>query len=554
MAEATTQRRTPRDLLRLFFRRRNLFLLSASLFAIAVLIGAHWVRVQYTSTIKFERRIDPTVAKGDESFRATKETLVYELTGLDAVERLGDDEAMAKLLGLDRLDKNENGELTRAGRMAQRQIFHQLRQNLSVRWDVRAKDVDLVSLSFTSADPEAAREVPTKLVANYIRSVSDRVTANLTAGSEFLAKQVDKAKKRDQAFRDEKIEMESENVGLLSGTNDDIDRRIQQTKADQDAVRRLLQIAKNKYARLLALKRQRQTKSPEPVQVIKGPNPELARLGKELREYKIELDLAKTLRHMTDSHPAIRTLQARIDLMEKRIREMPTEIVLQVVYGEGEGADTFAGQVAAAQSEKEILAMEYDRVSSQVLGYEKMMEKFGPVRKRYTRITSSLAEAEAETEGWKKQYRNAAMLLAAEKAQRLTQLATVQQAREHFRPAFPKLGHVLAIAFLGGLVFATVIVFLANLLDRTVASAEDAGTYFGVRIHGVVSEILTRRQRAIRAWRRRFLAPVVTVIFVLVLAVSTATIGLKLTDPPAYEKAKAGLLQTHSQTDTDANK
>jgi len=71
--------RTLRDIMRVVFRRKFQFFGAASFFALAVLIGSHWIGLKYTGTTKFTLYSDPAAktvqSPGNESLDAAKETL-----------------------------------------------------------------------------------------------------------------------------------------------------------------------------------------------------------------------------------------------------------------------------------------------------------------------------------------------------------------------------------------------------------------------------------------------------------------------------------------------
>ncbi len=538
MAE-TIRKRTPRDLLRMAFRRWRVFLLSAVLFALIALVAAHFITPRYVGTVRFERRIDKTLTpdglsglQSPGAFDAEKLTLQHELHGYEAVARVVAAEPFEFFKDLPRAD---DGSLTREGEIRKREVIHGIIAGLQVQFEINSDAVDLISVSFVHADPNLAQSIPNALVANYITGQSHRRLARLEASRDWLKEHADAAERARQAVADRKIELESKYVGLKGGTQEDIDRRMQQTKADLTAVLRLVDLAEKKYARLLAL-RNEQVNGVEdlPKQVIKGPNPELERLGAELQEYRVELDLAKTLRKMTDSHPAIVTLQQRIESLEKRIRDTPAEIVIQTIYGENTGASEFAARIAAAQSEVEILSLERDRVASQVQGYEQMMKDFDGPRRQYVATVEELDARTIEAQEWQRRLRDMEMVLLAERENRRQQLSAVELAREQLFPAFPSLLRVFAVAFLGAMAFALGMVLLFNAVDHTIDEPEEAGMRFGVPVQGVISEIVSPRQQAIRGWKRWVLGPAVTAAFVVVLGVASLSIVLWLRQPEQY--------------------
>ncbi|HDZ21053.1 hypothetical protein LCGC14_0239220 [marine sediment metagenome] len=526
---------TFRDKMRVLFRWRSLFFFSAAFLAAALLLLAHVVPPQYKAATKFENRISVVLPErglegvtSSESLEETRQTLRQRLTGRKATR------AVAEELGLfEGLPTDDKGAAD--AKMGKQQIVAGIQGRLDVLWDAQSREVDLVSLTYTSSDAELAFKVPNALVKYYMTTTSADTIERLEQSYAFLVEQSDKFRDRVGDLTKRKIDLETEYVGLMEETQLDIVRREQQAKADLDAIRRLRNIAQQKYNRLMAMKEELE-QTDRPLQIIKGPNPELERLGAELREYKIELDLAMTLQHMTREHPAIKTLLVRIAIMEERIRNTPPEIILQTMYGTVTGAESYAAQVAAAQSEVEILSAEYDRVESQIKGYQNMMQGYKPARQEYAKLLAEMADMESKAVLWEQRRREVGMALAAEQADLRTKFETMELADKPFRPSFPAVNHVLAVTLLGSIAFGSLAVFFWNAKDRTIATAEQAAKAFAVPVVGTISQIVTRKMRHARAVWRWLVVPLVVAVVLAVLAALAASVIVKLQHPDRYQQ------------------
>ncbi len=534
---------TFRDKMRVFFRWRNLFLLSAAALAIGLLVIAHFVPVKFTAVTKFQSRVDSvTPIRGMdnvsvlETHEQLRQTLRQRLTGRQAVAYV------AVELGLlnGSIEQTPEGPVVTLTDSPQRQqsVIGTIQGGLDVRWDSQSKEVDLVSLTFTSGDATDAYAIPNALVAYYIQNVGSEISLQLKKSYGFLAERAAHYRKLAQELTDQKILMETENVGLMEGQQMDIVRRQMQGKVDRDAVARLLHIAKQKVARLEAMRDAVDSgaEMDDPSQVIWAPNPELERLGQELREYKTELDLAMTLQNMTREHPAIKTLLARIAIMEERIRNTPERIIVQEVYGTGGAAETWVAELAAAQSEVEILTAELDRVESQILGYEKMMTSYEGDRQKYSALLARLADLESKTAMWEDRRRRVDMALEAEEADLRMQVQQVEPAERPILPSFPALNQVLAVTFLGALAFGGLMVFFFNSKDRTIATGEQAAQVFeGVPVVGTIGQISTTGSRSRSFLCNWVLSPILLALIVVIVAVLTLSITLKLRHPDEFK-------------------
>ncbi len=251
MAEPT-RKGTPRDLLRAVFRRRWLFVIGAASFALAALVGASWWPLKYTAIAKFERRSDPAsedlVRGKSESFDALKMTLQYELVGTGAVEEAVD--GLEKQGLLPALPRGPDAKLTGEGKRRRQELVRGLIEDLKVNFEVRSQDVDLVSVSFTDADPRLARQLPNTLVTNYINRTSEEIVTNLTASRDFLQNKVNETNARQTELTRKRIDFETRYAGLLPDNPGALEQEIQRISTDVDVVRRHQALAKQRLEQI----------------------------------------------------------------------------------------------------------------------------------------------------------------------------------------------------------------------------------------------------------------------------------------------------------------
>jgi len=555
MAEETTKK-TARDLLRIAFRRRRLFFLGASLFAITALIGARYWPVKYTGTAKFTRRVDPAserlLGTRSESFDSRKLTLAHELAGEPAIERA------VEALGLTQgLSRTPEGRLTAEGEMLKQALVRDTKKAVKVDWEVSSEQVDLISVSFTHSDPNLAEKLPNTIVHNYIAWVSDQTIGRLRESDDFLKEQVARCKRQYDTANAERIGFEANYAGLMPGTPGALDEQVRRIQSDMDVLRRQNTLAQKKLARLKSFASQmagsasqpasqpssRPASGPasqpgarpagEPSQEVWGPNPQMDRLEEELRLAKEVLDELLRVRRMTESHPSIQAQRRRIAQIEKRIEETPAEVKVQSVYNRGVGGAVLGSidlsvELFAAQSEVEMTRNELERLESRLEDYRALQGNFGPVRQEYEQKVQKLTERQEELKRWEERYLEVQMALAAESAKRRTQHQSVLAAQWQFRPSSPSLVIVLGFALVGGLGFGAGLVFLVKLMDRSIMTPEDAAECFDVPVCGVIGEIVTPHQRRMRTVRKWLIWPATSGMILATLALCALNIVLWL--------------------------
>ena len=287
-------------------------------------------------------------------------------------------------------------------------------------------------------------------------------------------------------------------------------------------------------------------------------NPEKKRLEDQLREFKEQLNNAIALSHMTEKHPTVKTLRAKIADLEKRIEETPewTKVRKTVRSSIGRQWTTqmILADIAAATSELEAAAKEEERLLKRRETIQSLMSNFAPVRQEYEQIVEKVKKQVAERNRWRRQLAEVQMALDAEMKGRRTHLNVLQAAEEQIRPSSPKLLMVLGFAIVGGLAFGGGLVLLASHWNRSVTTTDDAVKYFNVPVFGVTSEIISNRQHTIRRAKRWILTPIATIIVLVCLVISGLGVTLWLKYPQKYEAWKAAPISFVSRAVTDFTK
>jgi len=73
------------------------------------------------------------------------------------------------------------------------------------------------------------------------------------------------------------------------------------------------------------------------------------------------------------------------------------------------------------------------------------------------------------------------------------------------------------------------------VLDRSITATEDAAGHFDIPIVGVIGEIYSKRDLAIRRLKKLIIVPIVTLVVLVALGLSSLSIYLRLEDPQRYK-------------------
>lgn len=527
-------KKTTRDLLRIVFRRWEMFLLGAAFFAVAAIIGWHFVPLKYTGTAIFEVGLEAAAGRissvSKETLDATKERLPEDLAGYRAVEEA------VETLGLTKgLPHGEDGRLTAEGDRRRQEMIVAMMKAITIRREARSAQEDLVSVSVTHADPWLAENMPTVLITGYINNVYNRIRVGLKSTHDFLKEKVDDCTKGLEALQKQRIEFETRNAGMLPDNPMALQDRIQTTSSDLDALRREHSLAEQKLTKIRGMMQTTTAPTSQPVEIT-GPNPVLADLKNQLQQAKEELDIALTVTKMTEKHPQVQVLRARVAQLEGRIKEEPETAVVRTVNLPSEGDLRLAEM--QAQAEWDMANREIARLESRLKSYESLWAGFGPIRQEYLEFIQQRGDLAKEAAMWQQKLMEVEAALQAQISESGTRLAAVQNPQKQFRPSSPTMGKVMAFAILGGLAFGAGLVFLASVMDRAIAATEDAAGHFDIPVFGVIGEIVTQRELVIRRLKKAIVIPVVTLVALAALGLSSFSIYLRLEEPASYRDAR----------------
>ena len=527
------KRWTPRDLLRIVFRRRYLFLLGTAIFAFVTFVVAHYLPLKYTGTTKFERILDPSIYDVKvEDFVKERRTLRYELAGHRAV-----DMAAEELKKLVKGERKPDGTLTAQGELDKLELVNKLKANVSLQWDVRSERVDMISVSFTHDDPEIAEQMPNTLVKNYIEWRSQQTLDSLEASEKFLRKQVETAEKQITELKKTRIRFETDHADAMFDQPGDIQTRILQGSTRLDILRmqeKFLAQSVSELETTVAEYQRLEAAGTRPVREVIKPNEERIKLVSQYERY--EEILKEELLVKKEKHPSIKHLRMRMAMLKAKIEKMPEKVTAEEVMEAKQLPPDRKKDLERSKRELTSAQKEIERIENKQKSLEKALANFTKTRQEYDEIKSKLTEKETEIKEWQTKLRNIRVNLAAQLNDRRTRLKTLQAAQPQTRPSSPSLWRIMALAIAGGLACGGGLVLLTNLMDRSIATTEDAVKYFNIPVHGVIGEVISHKRQSTRRIFRWALMPVMAVIIVVSLGLSGTSIYLYLNYPKTYEE------------------
>jgi uncharacterized protein involved in exopolysaccharide biosynthesis len=540
------QGKTARDLLRVVFRRRWLFVFSGVCVMLVILASApYWPR-EYTGEAIFETSADPAsediMQRGSYSLEAVQLTLRQELAGRNAIE-----EALHALKRTEGLPREADGlQMTDQGLMMFQEMVQQVQRRVMVATEVSARSINYVRVRYTDSDPELAQQLPNQLVLQYRARKPEQRLRGLEGSREFLVGRVVSIEKVLQELGRRRDEVEKKAQGQMPDLGA-LNRQIEDIQSD---IRVLMVQRDTAKLRLAGLQDalSRSINPDEPLSEKRGPNPDIRMLRDQIQQSKLALErMIPPIGQRRDTHPDVIAMRQSIEQLERRLAETPEEIVIEKVYGTPETLALYNMQLAATQAEYEMRNSEIERLQARLANLEALSVNYLPIRQEFHELATQIERRQTELDEAQRQLREIERHVAAEVVHKALRLQMIQEAQRQYLPTFPKLWHILGAALIGGLGAGAGLVFLSHTLDRSVSTMDDADQLFGVPVCGVVGEIVTRRQRYSRMLVFWGLGPAITAVLMMVTAGAVLNAMLWLQRPEEYNQWRRDPLKYVSQ-------
>jgi len=513
------------DYVAMVWRRRAITLFAAALFACVTFIAFNFVPRKYASTCIFERRGNTISARTGvlpESFSNLKPLLSYHLTGPDSVRRAMDD------LGyLDSVPRNSHGELTADGAAGLSRTIGSIRRNLHLSWIIQQPNLDRLSLRLTSRDPEIAQALPNQLVANYIASTRTELMGQLSSSATYLRQQVAETQATGDQLRERRYNFLRAHPDMMPGNPQHLSMQIERTAAEIEDIRRQRKAAEARLGILRSL----DTANVGDTTI----NPDYVIAVETLQKLQRQLEHHRTVTRKTNQHPKVVATQQQIAQVKAELQTTPHRIAADALADNPLGAAAML-QTEDVRGELDRLAALETRKYDMLQRYNKAQTNFMPVAREYEQLSAQIDHVDKEKRRWQSNLSDVDMALAAERSGTRTHLEVVRAAGPIYRPVWPALWHVFALALGGGLTFGITLVIVIARLSRGFSSAEEARGELGLPVLGVIGPILTPSARRLRAVRRYVLAPATAAVLLMVIILAAAGVVMSTHYPERYAR------------------
>jgi len=496
-------------------RRRWLFIFAALSGVMGGLIVGLFLPRSYQLSAIFERRDDVVITKlvaenSPYSFATLRQSLNIDLSGYnslsDAVDQLG--------LTKD-FPHDAAGELTTEGRVRKQNLVNLLGRQTEVSLLEKSNFLDLIEVRYKGEDPALGVRLVTQLKDNYIKHTRTWISDIVSKARDFFQQEVTRRSEQVARMEAEQIDETAKHPGVDPGDPELLrDKILKETTSLEELSRHRAEVQSDINAREEYLKQLNggpghlPTSRPADLGLANfqsapsgRPNPQYQRIAKQIEELEAELADAKTLKKMTDQHPKVVALNEKLHQLEAQLANLPETLAAESPAPAAAAAPAAPSDPLAAErgrlnmelkSLRETLArLDTDIPPHQAEKARLEQEKEGLFerRQRFVMRQQELQTAKNDLSAWNSHLETISRVMTAEAEDRGMRFATVEDAREPYKPSSPTLNGVLMLSFGVGLALGVAAVFVRELLDRSFRTAARVRETLGIPVLEAIGNI-----------------------------------------------------------------
>ncbi len=226
--------------------------------------------------------------------------------------------------------------------------------------------------------------------------------------------------------------------------------------------------------------------------------------AEEVEVQRLQRTLLERRSVYSDDHPLVRSLQARLSVLETRVASADGAAgTASDAESRGGPAEQFRQAIAAIDEQIDRMETRLANEIARIAELEQSIEAT-------PNVELALASMQRDLSALQTQHRQATVRLAdAETGERLEvnqqaeRMEVIEQAEVPSSPASPKRKLIVAAGFVGASGVGVALVVLAELLNRSVRSAADLERALNLRPVVTIPYIRTRNELVFRRWAAR---------------------------------------------------
>lgn len=549
--------------------RRWLFVIPLLTGTLMTLAASLTLPREYRLRTIFERRDDVPIthlisSSSPYSFETLRRSLWLNILGYKAL-----DTAIENLGLTEDFPRDASGALTEEGQAKKNKLIASLSGSLTVNLLEKSENLDLIEISYTGDNPRLGREVVSQLKDNYIATTLEQIAGILYKSRDFFEEHAQTRREKVARMQAELLDISAKHPGVNPSAPQALDQKrlINEQTRENLAMRR--DEAKEKLDNFVAyledLDRRAATAAEngeEPSMVGTAglgnqiPNPRHTKLTKQIDEVKATIADAKSLRRMTDEHPYVSGLRAKLEQLRNELSQTPRTVNRPAEETTVAASPENPGPPVLKpwEAERRRVEAEIETLRGSLANFDKRLAELTEERdfleqeqamlferrQDFLMRNQALQNARSDLQIWVSHVDSVNRVITAEEDNRGIGFATVEEARLPSRPVSPTIKGIFMLTAGVGIALGAAAVFLREVFDRSFRDPTKVRQSLGIPVLETIGEIPGSRRPGLL--NRPMLMPAIATLETL-LVIGTGTLVLmSLNQPKTYDRIVATLL------------
>ncbi|RIK68979.1 MAG: hypothetical protein DCC65_02280 [Planctomycetota bacterium] len=558
----TDIRHTLGEVWRVVRDRRWYFIAPSCVITTIALLCSVWVPRTYTASTIVKREQDPVLASmmgqaWTEPYGEIRKRIASDMADIEFVAEALDELDLPR--GLQRF---ENGELTPASAARRAALAREVREGLKVTSIDSSSSRDIVEMTLSLHDATHLTEILSHLRDKYARLAKKKTGSILRDAQKFFQAESDKCRARLAGLEKQLREFEARYPGIDPQVADptlveqaalvteriELEGKIKDLSAQREelaaSVEKLAADCSDAAAGMAGVSGVSVNAGGALTQEVPHvPNPAIAEVMDEIRVLEDELLTAKSIRLMTDQHPAVVRIRRTLDARRAELASLPATVPdLSPTRNTAPAGPTPLEQaetrLAHADTKLAAARARIDEISTRIGVMERRRLEAVDQREAYLKIRQQADRTRGELDGWQANLGPIGHVLTLEDSDRGIMFSVLRDTARAPKPASPNAMLVLLVCVAIGAAAGGITVVSVELLDHSFRTVKQLGSTLGVPVIEGVDEILTRQKRRRRLVRKLVLMPAVATVLVVAVAVAGAVAFLSIEQPDRLEQIR----------------
>jgi uncharacterized protein YukE len=508
---------------------------------------------QYAGSTIIKREHDPVFASmvGESwthPYNEIRQRMNQDLKDVALMERL-----LEELKLPEGLESFANGELTPKSRAARRAFAEEIAAGLKTTSLEASPQRDVVGIGLTLSDSEHLSEILCRIRDRYLATAREKTVKVLHDVEQFFLTESERCRGQLAGVQKQLLEFELQYPGIDPEVLDKsraeeaslVVERIQLEREVADLTEKRKAVADEMAAGSNA--RQQGPRLDDPLQATE-PNPRYAEIQREVEKALREITDGRTLRFMTEQHPAIQRSRARLKSLQEELSQTPRE---QIVSARPPSSPEAAQEAVAAAARKlELRKADMDgkiaasqarqaEIEDQLKKLEQRRALAVEHRQEYQKVKQEANRLDKEMDTWAQNLGPIRHVLTVEDRNRTIHFAMVEDVKEVSKPVLPSIRTIMIICFGLGLAVGALTVLFIELLDRSFRTVKQLRTSLGIPVIEGIDEIVTQAIARKRMIQRYLVVPAAAVVALSVMFLATTMAYLSVESPSDYEALRS---------------